>query len=85
MRQTSERSGLEQDLGQTVSQVRAKRAAEEGQAEAQLYGGDPYGMRTAAPGQPLPSPPVSSPSLPSPISSAIVCSHCAEQTLVALG
>ncbi len=57
--QTSEQSGLEQDLGRTVAQVRAKRAAEEGQAEAQLYGGDPYGMHTAAPGQPLPSPPVS--------------------------
>ncbi|DBA75658.1 TPA: hypothetical protein ACH3X2_009025 [Trebouxia sp. C0005] len=54
---TSERSGLEQDLGQTVAQVRAKRAAEEGQAEALLYGRDPYGMHTAAPGQTLPSPP----------------------------
>ena len=62
VRQTSERSGLEQDLGQTVAQVRAKRAAEEGQAEVQLYGGDPYGTRTAAPGQSLPSPPVSLPS-----------------------
>lgn len=60
MVQTAERSGLEQDLGQTVTLVQAKRALQEGQAEAQLYAGDPYGMRTAAPGQPLPAPPVSS-------------------------
>ena len=74
MRQTSERSGLQQDLGQTVAQVRAKRAAEEGQAEAQLYGGDPYGIRTAAPGQPLPSLPVSCPSPPPPSSPSVLCS-----------
>lgn len=60
MVQTAERSGLEQDLGQTVTLVQAKRALQEGQAEAQLYARDPYGMRTAAPGQPLPAPPVSS-------------------------
>ncbi|KAL3151471.1 hypothetical protein ABBQ38_012471 [Trebouxia sp. C0009 RCD-2024] len=54
---TSERSGLEQDLGQAVTLVKAKRAAQAGQGEAQLYAGDPYGMRTVAPGQPLPAPP----------------------------
>ena len=57
--QTSERSGLEQDLGQMVTMVKAKRAAQAGQGEAQLYAGDPYGMHAAAPGQPLPAPPVS--------------------------
>lgn len=62
--QTSERSGLEQDLGQTVTLVKAKRAAQAGQGEAQLYAGDPYGMPPAAPGQPLPAPPVSAPLLP---------------------
>lgn len=55
----SERSGLEQDLGQTVALVKAKRAVDAGQGEAQLYAGDPYGIPTAAPGQPLPAPPVS--------------------------
>ncbi|KAL3155209.1 hypothetical protein ABBQ32_013149 [Trebouxia sp. C0010 RCD-2024] len=54
---TSERSGLEQDLGQAVTLVKAKRAAQAGQGEAQLYARDPYGMRTVAPGQPLPAPP----------------------------
>lgn len=57
--QTSERSGLEQDLGQTVSLVKAKRAVEEGQAEAQLYSGDLYNMAVVVPGQSLPAPTVS--------------------------
>ena len=41
----------------------AKRAVQAGQGEAQLYAGDPYGMSTAAQGQPLPAPPVSAPLL----------------------
>lgn len=57
--QTSERSGLEQDLGQTVSLVKAKRAVEGGQAEAQLYSGDLYNMAVVVPGQSLPAPTVS--------------------------
>lgn len=62
--QTSEKSGLEQDLGQTVTLVKAKRAAEAAQGEGQLYAGDPYGLPTVAPGQPLPAPPVSASTLP---------------------
>ena len=57
--QTTEKSGLEQDLGQMASLVRAKRAVEAGQGEADLYAEEPYGLRTAAPGQTLPAPPVS--------------------------
>lgn len=76
--QTSERSGLEQDLGQAVTLVKAKRAAQAGQGEAQLYARDPYGMRTVAPGQPLPAPPVSAPPacLPGLVSRACISCMC---------
>ena len=58
--QLTERSGLEQDLGRTVDLVRAKRAAQEQQAETDMYTGDVYGIKPVVPGQPLPPPPVSS-------------------------
>lgn len=57
--QVSERSGLEQDLGETVQLVRAKRAAQDSQAESLMYAGNPYNIKLATPGQPLPPPPVS--------------------------
>lgn len=56
----TERSGLEQDLGRTVDVVRAKRAAQEQQAETDMYTRDVYGIKSVVPGQPLPPPPVSS-------------------------
>ena len=65
--QVTERSGLEQDLGCTVQLVKAKRSAEEGQAEAALYAKDPYGIKAVAPGQPLPPPPVRPQTTPPPV------------------
>lgn len=66
---------MEQDLGQTVTLVKAKRAAQAGQGEAQLYAGDPYGIHTVAPGQHLPAPPVSAPLL-------LVMPSCAPHVLI---
>lgn len=57
--QVTEQSALEQDLGRTVQLVKAKRSAEEGQAEAALYAKDPFGVKAVPPGQTLPPPPVS--------------------------
>lgn len=54
--QVSEKSGLEQDLGATIQMVKAKRAAQETQAEALMYARNPYSMKKALPGQALPLP-----------------------------